>query len=241
MCFQWHSAHSQLQCSSTPSLKRKHKRWLRRKANHKICFIEDCYCFFPFIVFQTTAYLRDFGQRSYKSKGAGLLQYTLPHTFTTNVVCETRPNIFETSWVLFLCVPRHEYILCSPSDSILLSFELCWAYGDDAVQRDTARYGTLRHYVAPSNVGFLHPHTESYQNPTTFYHSSRHFKQRQTKKPHVEGLCFLMCSNGFFCFTSAVQLGFQSPWKKECFRSDAETSRLFRHCNFTAGTYSDVL
>ena len=70
MCFQWHS---QLQCSkwrvertnsscnpsicmwrfhnSTPSLNRKHKRWLRRKTNHQICFIEDCYRFFSFIVF----------------------------------------------------------------------------------------------------------------------------------------------------------------------------------------------
>ena len=59
--------------NSTPSLNRKHKRWLRRKTNHKICFAEDCYRFFFLLsFFQPTAHLRYFGQDSYKSNWTGL-------------------------------------------------------------------------------------------------------------------------------------------------------------------------
>ena len=51
---------------------------VRRKTDHKIksvllCFIEDFERFFRLSFFQTTAHLRDFGQRWYKSEGAGLL------------------------------------------------------------------------------------------------------------------------------------------------------------------------
>ena len=86
--------------NSTPSLNRKHKRWLRRKTNHKICFAEDCYRFFPFIVFfrlQLTSEILGNVHINQKARG----YYILPRSTLTS---------FVFFFFFFWLFPLDEYI-----------------------------------------------------------------------------------------------------------------------------------
>ena len=80
--------------NSTPSLNRKHKDSLRRKTNHKHCFIEDCYrFFFSFYRFfrpQLTSEILGNVLINQKARG----YYTIPCTYIIiHVCCDVLINV----------------------------------------------------------------------------------------------------------------------------------------------------